>query len=150
MFRFVSGILLISFWSSWVTSGWYSNSFSPSVFHVPSREPTVTATFPSFLEAEMKYQWVAFRSRFLDLRIARKSKKNVTVRTKQRGFDEFTYLLDLSNCIRISISKSIPIEIVACTFVPFFDNLSRTSCMQKGLLVIMFFPSTYNFGFHLT
>ena len=131
-----------------MTFGWYSNSVSSSVFHVPSREPTVTATFPSFLEAEMKKQWVAFRSRFLDLRIARKSKKNVTVRTKQRGFDEFTYLLDLSNCIRISIS--IPIEIVACTFVPFFDNLSRTSCMQKGLLVIMLFPSTYNFGFHLT
>lgn len=37
---------------------------------------------------------------FLNLRIAGKSEKNVTVRTKQRGFDEFIYLLlDLLNFI---------------------------------------------------
>ena len=65
----------------------------------------------------MKNQWVAFRSRFLDLKIARKSEKNVTVRTKQRGLDEFTYLLDLSNCI-----SDIQITYRDCCvhFCPFF------------------------------
>ena len=66
----------------------------------------------------MKSQWVAFRSRFLDLRIAGKSEENVTIRTKQRGFDEFIYLLDLTNFnyYRISI---LTMEIVAYTSVSF-------------------------------
>lgn len=76
----------------------------------------------------MKNQLVAF----LNLRIAGKSEKNVTIRTKQRRFDEFIYLLlDLLNFIDYQI-LILPIEIVACTFVPFFDNLSRNSCMRKG------------------
>ena len=86
---------------------------------------------------------------FLNLRIAGKSEKNVTVRTKQRGFDEFIYLLlDLLNFIDYRI-PILPIEIVVCTLVPFFDNLSRNSCMRKGLLTIILFTSTYKFGFHL-
>ena len=94
----------------------------------------------------MKNQLVAF----LNLRTAGKSEKNVTVRTKQRRFDEFIYLLlDLLNFIDYRI-PILPIEIVACTFVPFFDNLSRKSCMRKGLLIMMLCPSTYNFGFHQT
>ena len=66
----------------------------------------------------MKSQWVAFRSRLLDLRIAGKSEKNVTVRTKHHGFDEFIYLLDLTNFndYRISI---LTMEIVAYTSVSF-------------------------------
>ena len=60
----------------------------------------------------MKNQLVAF----LNLRTAGKSEKNVTVRTKQRGFDEFIYLLlDLLNFIDYRI-PILPIEIVACTF----------------------------------
>lgn len=118
MFLFLSGILLISFWSSRVTFGWYSNSVSSGEFHVPSGEPTVTATFPRISEAEMKNQ-------------SRKSKKNVTVRTKQHGFDEFIYLLDLSNLIynRIPI---LPIEIVVCTFDPFFIIFLETAVCGKN------------------
>ena len=66
----------------------------------------------------MKSQWVAFRSRFLDLRIAGKSEKNVTVRTKQHGFDEFIYLLDLTNFNDYQISI-LTMEIVAYTSVSF-------------------------------
>ena len=40
--------------------GWYMNSVSLGEFHVPSGECTVTVTFPSILEAEMKNQSVAF------------------------------------------------------------------------------------------
>ena len=47
------------------------------------------------------------------------AEKNVTVRTKQHGFDEFIYLLDLSNFTDYKI-PILPIKIVVRIFVPFF------------------------------
>ena len=75
----------------------------------------------------MKNQLVAFRSRFLNLRIARKSEKNVTVRTKQRGFDEFICLLDFID-YRMPI---LHVEIVACTFVPFLIIFLERAVCEK-------------------
>ena len=75
----------------------------------------------------MKNQLVAF----LNLRTAGKSEKNVTVRTKQRGFDEFIYLLlDLLNFIDYRIPV-LPIEIVACTFVPFLIIFLERAVCEK-------------------
>ena len=85
----------------------------------------------------------------LTSRLQGKYEKNVTVRTKQHGFDIIIYLLDLSNFTDYQI-PILPIKIVLCTFVPFFDNLSRNSYLWKELLIMMLFPSTYNFGFHLS
>ena len=47
------------------------------------------------------------------------AEKNVTAKTKPHGFDEFIYLIELSNFTDYKI-PILPIKIVVCIFVPFF------------------------------
>ena len=74
------------------------------------------------------------------------AEKNVTAKTKPHGFDEFIYLIDLSNFTDYKIP--IYLSRLLCALLSlFFDNLSRNSYMRKGSRIMMLFPSLTTFVF---
>lgn len=69
-----------------------------------------------------KVLWVVFRSP--------QDGRNISVRTRHSGFDEFICLFDLLKCIDYQIPR-LRFEIVRVHFCPFSDSLPRNSCICK-------------------
>ena len=67
--------------------------------------------------------------------------RNVIVRTRQSGFDEFTYLFDLINFIDYQITR-LPLMVVAYNFFLFSDKLSPNSCILKYDATILYVTAT--------